>query len=103
MTTPLGTIVHVTEGFDDQRILIVLDYLPPNPRPDTVPVKVAVWCPESDAFLRYYEEPFWDLYGDDMGTIERAKDAIARAPKPRKPYYVTTFPLNKPASRTQEA
>lgn len=77
----------------DTKIYIVLDYMPPFPREDTVPQKVVVWCPESDCMLRFRDEPIWDMYGEDYETVEAAKEAIAKAPKPRKPYVTFTFPL----------
>ena len=62
---------------------IVSRYMPPFPRADTKPI-VAVRHVPSNSFLRYSKGPrqgyFWDLYGDDMQTVEMAIVALGRAP-----------------------
>lgn len=83
----------------DTRAYIVLDYMPPFPKKDTMPQKVVVWCPDSDCMLRFEDDPIWDMYGDDYETVERALKALEKAPEPRKPYKTFTFPVNRGASR----
>ena len=78
----------------EARIYILLDYMPPFPRKDTVPQKVVVWCPDSDCMLRFDDDPVWDVYGSDYETVERAVAAISKAPEPRKPYVEFTIPLD---------
>lgn len=81
---------------------IVPDYMPPNPRPDTKPT-VQVRCnndSEYPAFLRYSNGPkqeyFWDIYGDNMHTVELAVFSLSRAPAPRSVAPITfTIPLRK--------
>jgi hypothetical protein len=83
----------------DADVFIILDYMPPYPSKDTVPQKVVVWSRSCNAFVRFFEDPLWDVYGDDLGTVERAMDVASRAPKPRKPYIETTFSLNHPSDK----
>lgn len=79
----------------DTRFYIILDYMPPYPRKDTVPQRVVVWCPDSDCMLRFERDPIWDIYGDDYETVERAMAALAKAPEPRKPYVEFSIDLGK--------
>ncbi len=62
---------------------IIPDYMPPYPLPDTKP-RVVVCCPKG--FLRHSKGPaqgfFWDIYGDNMQSIELAIIALSRAPYP---------------------
>jgi hypothetical protein len=62
---------------------IVVDYMPPFPRPETLP-RCVVRCGES--FLRYSKGPVqgysWDCYGDDMHCREWAMVALSKAPVP---------------------
>jgi hypothetical protein len=66
---------------------IILDYMPPHPGENTKP-KVVVMFPNEHAhtFLRYSCGPvqcyFWDIYGDDMITVEIAILALSKAPIP---------------------
>lgn len=68
---------------------IIPDYMPPSPRPDTRPsVKVRFNNgTEHPPFLRYSKGPkqgyFWDIYGDDMHSMELAVFALSQAPAPR--------------------
>lgn len=64
---------------------IIVDYMPPFPRPDTRPscqVKIG------DNFLRHSKGPlqrhFWDIYGDDYQTPELALIALMQADPPFK-------------------
>ena len=60
---------------------IIPKYMPPYPREDTRPTCVVKL---GDSFLRYSHGPrqgyFWDMYGDDMQSPERALLALLRAP-----------------------
>lgn len=67
---------------------IIPDYMPPFPRPETRP-SVQVKCnggTDHSLFLRYSKGPkqgyFWDIYGDDMDSIELAVFALSQAPAP---------------------
>lgn len=68
---------------------IVPDYMPPFPSPDTRPTVVVRHNngTKHPAFLRYSCGPrqgfFWDVYGDDMHSVEVAILAISQAPYPR--------------------
>lgn len=68
---------------------IIPDYMPPCPGPDTRPsVKVKFNDgTEYPPFLRYSKGPkqgyFWDIYGDDMHSIELGVFALSKAPAPR--------------------
>lgn len=66
------------EGNSHYRILT--DYTPPfaKAKDRKATAKVVVWNPERDSFLRFDENPVWDMYGTDYGTIERAKEAIKK-------------------------
>ena len=82
------------------RCKIIPDYMPPFPRPDTVPtVKVCYDNgTEYPAFLRYSKGPhqcyFWDVYGDDMQSMELAVFALSHAPAPVSVApIVTTFEI----------
>ena len=72
-----------------QRCEIIPSYMPPNPSPDTRPsVKIKFHNgTEYPPFLRYSKGPqqgyFWDIYGDDMHSIELAVFALSKAPAPR--------------------
>lgn len=74
---------------------IIPDYMPPYPRPETRPRVVARYKihsthpnheAESYTYLRYSCGPrqgfFWDIYGDDLMSIELALMAIHQAPYP---------------------
>lgn len=72
-----------------QQCEIIPDYMPPKPLPDTRP-SVQVRFNDGTQyppFLRYSKGPkqgyFWDIYGDDMQSIELAVFALSRAPAPR--------------------
>jgi hypothetical protein len=62
---------------------IVPDYMPPYPHAETKPTCVVKM---GGSFLRYSAGPrqqyVWDMYGDDMGTPERALLALLAAPIP---------------------
>lgn len=74
---------------------IIPDYMPPNPRPHHQP-RVVVRCPivsdhpnhekESFSYLRHSAGPkqgfFWDVYGDDLQSVELAVLALHQAPAP---------------------
>lgn len=70
-----------------QECKIIPDYMPPYPRKDTRP-KVVVMFPNEhgDTFLRYSCGPaqgfFWDVYGDNMQSVELAVFALSKAPIP---------------------
>lgn len=79
---------------------IINGYMPPYPRPETQPT-VVVRCAAMGAFLRYSHGPlqeyFWDIYGDDMHSVEIAILALSRAPAPRNCNPVTfTVPMRSP-------
>jgi hypothetical protein len=66
---------------------IIPDYMPPHPRDDTRPMVVVRFPNEHEnTFLRYSCGPaqgfFWDVYGDDMQTVELAVLALSKAPIP---------------------
>jgi hypothetical protein len=62
---------------------IVPRYMPPHATPDTRAKCVVRWGSE---FLRYSAGPrqgyFWDMYGEDFHTPERALLALLSAPVP---------------------
>jgi hypothetical protein len=69
---------------------IIPDYMPPYPQKDTQPRVVVAFQAkgwDEPSFLRYSKGPaqgfFWDIYGDDMQTVELALVAISQAPAPR--------------------
>lgn len=68
---------------------IVPDYMPPHPYQHTRPRVVVRHNNGTDypAFLRYSCGPqqgfFWDIYGDDMQSVELAIVALSKAPYPR--------------------
>lgn len=72
-----------------QQCDIIPDYMPPSPRPDTRPSVQVRFNDgtEHPPFLRYSKGPkqgyFWDIYGDDMHSIELAVLALSQAPAPR--------------------
>ena len=81
---------------------IVPDYMPPFPSPDTRPTVVVRHNngTEYPAFLRHSRGPrqgfFWDIYGDDMQSVELAILALSRAPYPCSVApAVFTFPMGK--------
>ena len=80
---------------------IIPNYMPQFPNPETKPI-VVVKYPNSheDTFLRYSTGPlggyFWDVYGDDLHSVEVAIIALSRAPIPlnyRKAEYPLKFKL----------
>jgi len=76
---------------------IVPDYMPPFPSPETKPIVVVKYPnPHKDTFLRYSVGPlqgyFWDIYGDDMHSVEIAIVALSRAPIPLN-YRKAEYPL----------
>jgi hypothetical protein len=84
------------------RCVIIPNYMPPYPRPDTRPT-IQVSYGEDDRqahtpFLRvapkeggFFGPPgissgnyFWDVYGTEFASIEEAQAAIAAAPPPSR-------------------
>lgn len=71
-------------------ITIIPKYMPPYPRPDTRPSCVVSYPftdprdgEQDQCFLRRkFKGHFWDIYGDDYLTPERALLAILEAPPP---------------------
>lgn len=67
---------------------IVVDYMPPNPRPETRPsCQVHVTNDNGHEWrLRYSNGPlqgyFWDSYGEDFHSPELALIAISQSPAP---------------------
>lgn len=81
---------------------IIPDYMPPHPSPDTKPEMRVRYKngTEHPAFLRYSKGPkqgfFWDVYGDNMHTVELSILALSKAPAPIDVGpIVTTFPIRK--------
>jgi len=79
---------------------VIDGYMPPYPGKDTRPTCVVRYVPFG-CFLRHSRGPrqgfFWDIYGDDMQTVELAVVALASAPAPRDCSPITfTFPLKAP-------
>lgn len=68
---------------------IVPEYMPPHPGPNTKPEMRVRYNngTEYPAYLRYSKGPkqgfFWDVYGDDMYTVEISILALSKAPAPR--------------------
>lgn len=64
---------------------IIDGYMPPFPGKDTRPTCVIRYAP-FNCFLRHSRGPrqcfFWDIYGDDMQSVEVAVIALAGAPAP---------------------
>lgn len=88
---------------------IIPDYMPPYPRPETRPTVQVRYNNGTQyaPFLRYSAGPkqgfFWDIYGDDMLTIELAIVALSIAPAPVDVGPITfTFPLNKTEESTTQ-
>ena len=76
---------------------VINGYMPLFPSKNTRPKCVVRYKP-FDCFLRHNNGPrqgfFWDIYGDDMQTVELAVLAIASAPAPRDCGPITfTIPL----------
>jgi hypothetical protein len=80
---------------------IIHDYMPPHPGKNTRPT-VVVMYPNvyENTFLRYSCGPdqgfFWDVYGDDMLSVEIAIVALSKAPIPlnyRRAEYPIRFPI----------
>lgn len=67
-----------------KRCEIIPDYMPPFPSPGTKPTVQVRY--DHSLMLRYSRGPiqgyFWDIYGDDMLTVEIAIVALSRAPSP---------------------
>jgi hypothetical protein len=65
--------------------LFVADYLVPKHEPGEPP-RIRVKYVPYEAYLRYSQGPqqgfFWDVYGDDMLTLELAILALHQAPAP---------------------
>ena len=67
---------------------IIVDYMPPFPNPDTKPTIQVKYNDGSEypPHLRYSRGPkqgfFWDIYGEDMYSVELAIVAISQAPAP---------------------
>jgi len=63
---------------------IIPDYMPPYPSKDTRPRVIVKY---KSNFLRLSagpsQRPFWDIYGDDMQTVEWAIILLSQAPTPR--------------------
>jgi len=67
--------------------VIIEDYMPPYPRPDTRPaVVIRHGSGGHQWFLRYSRGPrqghFWDNYGEDYLNRELAELALSQAPPP---------------------
>jgi len=68
---------------------IIPDYMPKFPREETRPTVQVRYNDGSEypPLLRYSRGPkqgfFWDLYGEDMQTVELAIIALSKAPTPR--------------------
>jgi hypothetical protein len=68
---------------------IIADYMPKFPREDTRPTVQVRYNDgtEYPPMLRYSRGPkqgfFWDIYGEDMQTVELAIIALSKAPTPR--------------------
>lgn len=68
---------------------IIPDYMPPYPDEKTRPSVQVKYNDESEypPFLRYSKGPkqgfFWDIYGEDMLSVELAIVALSQAPYPR--------------------
>lgn len=81
---------------------IIPNYMPKYPREDTRPTVQVRYNDDSEyaPMLRYSRGPkqgfFWDIYGEDMQTIELAIIALSKAPTPR---YVgpITFTIHLPS------
>lgn len=90
------------------RCEIIPDYMPPYPREDTRPT-IQIQYDDGTEYkprLRYSKGPqqgyFWDIYGEDMQTIELAVWAISQAPAPVNVGPITfRIPLASAAESTQ--
>lgn len=71
-----------------KRCEIIPDYMPPFPNKDTRPTVQVRYNDgtEYPPFLRYSKGPkqgfFWDIYGEDMHSVELAILALSKAPAP---------------------
>jgi hypothetical protein len=81
---------------------IIPDYMPKYPREASRPSVQVRYNDGSEypPMLRYSGGPkqgfFWDIYGDDMQTIELALIALSEAPTPRYVGPITfSIPLNR--------
>lgn len=80
---------------------IIPDYMPEHPREETQPT-VQIRYNDGSKYppmLRYSRGPkqgfFWDIYGEDMQTVELAILALSQAPTPRNVGPITfTIPLS---------
>jgi len=88
-------VLRYVSGNVHEDVVIILDYMPPFPGPDTKPQKVVVCSQSCNAMLRFEKDPIWDVYGSDYGTVEKALEVLTKAPKPQKPYVEFTIPLSK--------
>lgn len=90
---------------------IIPDYMPKYPREETRPTVQIRYNDGSEyaPLLRYSKGPkqgyFWDLYGEDMQTVELAIIALSEAPTPRYvgpiTFTIPLAPLNKEADDAQ--
>jgi hypothetical protein len=85
-----------------RRCRIIPAYMPPYPKADTKPTVQVCFDDgtEYPPFLRYSHGPkqgyFWDVHGDDMGSVTLAVLALSQAPAPVSVGPVTyRFKLNK--------
>lgn len=83
-----------------KEVQFVEDYLPPFSGENHRPMKVVIYYPKFDSFLRYSRGPkqgyFWDVYGDDFMTVGLALLALRETNKPvGKPYLEFVLPINK--------
>jgi hypothetical protein len=81
---------------------IIPDYMPKYPREETLPTVQVRYNDGSEypPMLRYSKGPkqgfFWDIYGEDMQTVELAILALSKAPTPHYVGPITfTIPLSE--------
>lgn len=100
-------VEHLLDQQWHQRCEILPEYMPRFPSKDTRPTVQVRFNDGSEypPFLRYSCGPkqgfFWDIYGDDMQSIELAVIALSQAPAPRNVGPITfTLPLRSNARLT---
>lgn len=94
---------------------IIDGYMPPYPREDTQPtvvVSVGNWMLRRSRGDGVFSAPgsrpdgmtglFWDVYGDDFGTVEEARAALAQAPAVPKGEPFVTFHLPLPTAEDED-
>ena len=74
-----------------ERVVLIYDYVAPFTKvgdkhfDGSDSLKVAIYDPMWDIFLRFETKPVWDVYGSDYGTEKHARKVLTVAPEPPNP------------------